>query len=118
MMQDAPFSLTVRPDAEHNATVLELEGPLVIAGMFQLQTALREQTTPLTVIDLSAVPYMDSSGMGAILNGYVSAEKAGRKVVVSGVSERVRALFELTRVQTIIKMYPDVEQALQDNAAR
>ncbi len=47
-----------------------------------------------------------------MLNCYVSLEKNGRKLALAGVNERVQALLELTRVEDILSLYPDVESAL------
>ena len=113
-MPDAPFSLSVSQEGDH-ATVLTLSGPLVISGMFELQNALRQASSKLVVVDLTQVPYMDSSGMGALLNGYVHAEKDGRKLVVAGVNDRVGALFQLTKVDSLLHRYPDAKSAVASN---
>lgn len=109
-MSDAPLAIA-QSSPNASTIVLKLDGPLVIAHLFQFQKTLREQTSPLTVLDLSGVPYMDSSGLGAILNGYVSAQKNGRKLVLAGVSDRVRALLQLTKVDTVLQSYPDAASA-------
>ena len=115
-MTDAPLLIHKRPDVPAHDVVLDLEGPVVIAHLFHFQTALRGQSAKLIVLDLSKVPYMDSSGLGAILNGYVSCEKNGRRLVLCGVSERVHALLSLTKVDTILKIYPDAEAAIGESA--
>jgi len=111
-MPDAPLNITTSPDSNDAATVLVLDGPIVIAHLFQFQTRLREHTTPKIVLDLSGVPYMDSSGLGAILNSHVSAQKNGRALLLAGVNERVHALLQLTKVDAILKIYPDVATAV------
>ena len=111
-MPDAPLNISTSPDSTDAASVLVLEGPIVIAHLFQFQTRLREQTTPKIVLDLAGVPYMDSSGLGAILNAYVSAQKNGRAVLLAGVNDRVKALLQLTKVDAILKIYPDVAAAI------
>jgi anti-anti-sigma factor len=55
---------------------------------------------------------MDSSGLGAILNGFVSAQKSGRRVVLAGINDRVKALFQLTKVDSIVKSYATAEEAV------
>lgn len=109
-MPDAPLNISTSAPSS-NATVLKLDGPLVITHLFQFQTALRAQTAPKVVLDLSNVPYMDSSGLGAILNAYVSAKKNGRALVLAGVNDRVNALLQLTKVDAVLKIYPDVDSA-------
>lgn len=91
--------------------ILRLTGPLVLQNIFELQAALAAEHHSLAIFDLSAVPYMDSSGMGVITNYYVSAVRRGQKVIVAGASPRILELFKLTRVDTIIPLAPSVEEA-------
>jgi anti-anti-sigma factor len=111
-MTDAPLKITVDSSLGAETSVVRLEGPIVISHLFPFQTELRRQTAKLIVLDLSGAPYMDSSGLGAILNAYVSAQKNGRRLVLSGANERIRALLQLTKVDTIVKTYPSVEAAV------
>jgi anti-sigma B factor antagonist len=62
-------------------------------------------------MDLTGVPYMDSAGMGVIMNYYVAAQSGGRKFIVVGVNDRVRALLEMTKVDSVLKLCDSVEAA-------
>jgi anti-sigma B factor antagonist len=63
------------------------------------------------ILDLAGVPYMDSAGMGVIMNYYVAAQGGGRKFIVAGVNDRVRALLEMTKVDSVLKICDSVEAA-------
>jgi anti-anti-sigma factor len=63
------------------------------------------------ILDLSETPYMDSAGLGLIMNYYVSAEGSGRKLLLASVNERVVSLLEMTKVDKVLKSYPTVETA-------
>ena len=93
--------------------MLRLHGPLTLSSLFALQDGLRSQTAHLTILDLSGVPYIDSAGLGTILIYYVSAEKNGRRLALAGVNERVASLIRMTRVDTVLSMFPTVEAAEQ-----
>jgi anti-sigma B factor antagonist len=108
---DEALTIEIVPHKDGSVTVVRLVGPVVIAHLFPLQTALRKQTASVVVLDMTQVPYMDSSGLGAVLNCYVSLERNGRKLALAGVNERVQALLELTRVNGILRIHPDVETA-------
>jgi anti-anti-sigma regulatory factor len=41
----------------------------------------------------------------------VSAEDHGRKLLLAGVNERVKALLEMTKVQGVLRSFPTVESA-------
>lgn len=65
----------------------------------------------MTIFDLAGVPYMDSAGMGVIINYYVSTARRGHKVIIAGTSDRVMELFKLTHVDTVISLAASVEEA-------
>ena len=41
----------------------------------------------------------------------VAAQKNGRKMAVVGTTQRIMALFEMTKVDSLLKLYPTVEDA-------
>ena len=92
-------------------TILTLEGPFTLGNMFKLQTELRALKPECLIMDLTGVPYMDSAGMGVIMNTFVAAQGAGRKFILVGVNDRVRALLEMTKVDSVLKLVDTVEAA-------
>lgn len=93
--------------------VLCLHGPLTIENVMLFQSAIRrEQNSDTVILDLSEVPYIDSSGLGSLVSAYVSRQKAGRKVALTGVNERVLHLFEVTRTDTLFLMFDTIDHAL------
>jgi anti-sigma B factor antagonist len=92
-------------------TVLKLVGPLTLSTMFGFQDEFRAAKPQVLILDMSETTYMDSAGLGLIMNYYVSAQDHGRKLLLAGVNERVRALLEMTRVQGVLTSFPTVEAA-------
>ena len=92
-------------------TILKLSGPLTISTMFGFQNEFRAATPQTMIVDLSESPYMDSAGLGLIMNYYVAAADHGRKLLLAGVNDRVKALFEMTKVQSVLTSFPTVEAA-------
>ncbi len=111
MLSQQPFHLVSQPGSRADIRVTKITGPLTIQHVFAFQDELRKDPKPFNVIDMEGVAYLDSAGMGAIINFYVSAEKAGRKLVVTGVSERVMSLFTLTHVDRLITFRPSIADA-------
>ena len=64
------------------------------------------------ILDLSDVPYIDSTALGALVAAYVSRQKAGRRVVLSGVSERVLRMLKITRVESLFLTFSTLENAI------
>ena len=109
MSLDSPLTFA-RTDKTNGTSIFRLVGPLTIRNLFEIQTALRaEPCAKVTVIDLTQVPYMDSAGMGVIVNTYVHAVNRGSGFFAVGVCERVKSLFEVTRVDKLIPMRDTAE---------
>ena len=91
--------------------ILHLTGPLVLNNLFSFQDTLRADPPPCLILDLSDVPYIDSSGMGAIINYYVSCQRNGRRLIVAGVNPRVMELFIMTKVNALLTLTSTVADA-------
>jgi anti-sigma B factor antagonist len=112
MAQDAPLTVERKEGKRPGTRILVLEGPLTLRNMFDLQSDLRTQPYPdLSILDLSGVPYMDSAGMGLIVNHFTQCQSSGKRMVAVGVSPRVLELFKITRVDAIIPQAATIEAA-------
>ncbi|MBO0911524.1 MAG: STAS domain-containing protein [Acidobacteria bacterium] len=101
--------------------VLALTGPLTAATGPVFENAMRREAPADTVIlDLSEVPYIDSCGLGLLVTAYVTREKAGRKMVLSGVNQRVQRLLDVTQTSNLFLIFSSPEEAIAalERAAR
>ena len=110
-MRDEPLTYSFTEGKSDGTKVLKLVGPLTISTMFGFQDQFRSATPQVMIVDMSETTYMDSAGLGLIMNYYVSAADHGRKLLLAGVNDRVKALFEMTKVQSVLTCFPSVEAA-------
>ncbi|MFI6341192.1 STAS domain-containing protein [Streptomyces sp. NPDC050535] len=68
-----------------------------------------------TVVDLSGVTFMDSSGVNMLITAYKSATATGGWLRVAGAQPPVRRVMELVGLDMVIACYPTVDQALQNH---
>ena len=112
MLNEGPLTIERKEGKNPGTQVFSLVGPLTLRNLFEFQTELRNATPPpLTVIDLTQVPYMDSAGMGLVMNHYVRCTTRGTKLVVAGANNRVLDLFKVTKVDTVLPLVPSLEEA-------
>jgi anti-anti-sigma factor len=112
MATDEPLAIERKRGETPDILIFHLIGPVTLRNLFEFQDQLRSGDLPrASILDLSSVPYMDSAGMGAIINYYVHCQNKGVKLIVAGVNGRVMELFKLTRVDTVISLAPSVEEA-------
>jgi len=105
------LTLNVNQGAQEGESVYQLLGPLTVSTLFDFQTAVRADKSPTLILDLTGVPYIDSAGLGSVVNAHVSCANAGKKFAIVGMSERVRALFQLTRVESVLPIFGSLDEA-------
>lgn len=109
-------SLEILPGTRENVRIIKVRGPLTIHNFFDFQDATRnESETPILLIDLTDVAYMDSAALGSLVGVHVSRGKAGRKYALINVNERLKRMFTVTAVEQFLVTYEtsaDAEAAL------
>jgi anti-sigma B factor antagonist len=99
------------PGTRPEITILRLDGPLLIAHVPVFQQAAQKTQSALTILDFSLTSYMDSAGLGAVLQLYRQAIAQKRRLVLVGLNQRVAALLKLTRADTLLEIQPSAEAA-------
>lgn len=112
-MDRAPLQVEITAAGKPGTRVLKLKGPLVLGNFFQFQTELRKEESPVTIIDICEVPYMDSTGMGELVNYYVHCQRSGNQLVIAGANARVLELFKITRIDGVLPLVATLEEALK-----
>ena len=79
--------------------------------MHRRESLLREAGIANAVIDLSAVPYVDSTGLGFVVELHKSLASRGGQLFLAGANQRVREVLQMTRIGEIIPLFEDVEDA-------
>jgi anti-sigma B factor antagonist len=105
------LQVVATPGAREGQRILEVKGALTIHTVFGFQDAVRRETAPVLILDLSGVPYIDSAGLGALVATYVGARKALRKLAFAGMNTQVKALTDMTNVSQLFHTYPTVKDA-------
>lgn len=66
------------------------------------------------VIDMTQVEFIDSSSIGALVGFLRRARAAGGDVKLAGLSPDIETIFELTRLQRVFRIHPELSAALKD----
>ncbi len=110
-MPQGHLDYSFQPTANPRCTVLTLHGALTLSHIFVLQQQLHDVDADLLLLDCTGLEYMDSAGLGVLVNSYVSQSDKGRRIALVGASERVWALFTTTRVDQYFPRFPTVAAA-------
>jgi anti-sigma B factor antagonist len=104
------LEIQVEESADH--TVCRPVGELDAYTVGQFRETLAElSSAPRLLIDLSAVPFMDSAGLGALIGGIRRAREAGGDVAVACSRPTLTRLLHTTGFDRIVPVTETVEQA-------
>jgi anti-sigma B factor antagonist len=94
--------------------VLRPQGDLDVYTVGSLRDALGKMIadkTPKVVVDLDGVPFMDSSGLGALMGGVRRMRETGGDLAIACTREQHLKLFTITGFGEGVSIAPTVEEA-------
>jgi len=101
----------------NGVTILQLEGDFISEPD---QKALKEHISRFVqkggkqfVIDLAHVKYLNSCGLGSLVCALTTIKRAGGDLRIAGPTTEVMRLFEMTRLDSILKICVNVQEALK-----
>jgi anti-anti-sigma factor len=122
MWKGTKFNIEREAGAAPGSIIFRLTGPFTVRDMYGTLTpvALREllETAPvgdkpsLQIFDLTAVPYVDSAGLGMIATQYARCQRQGVHFVAVGVGPRILEQLRITHLDTIIPMAATTPSAI------
>lgn len=97
------------------ATIVEVVGDIDLHSSPEFQRALLtvlDENPQRVVINLSGVPYMDSSGVASLVKLLSRVRKGGVDLYLVSLSERVRSIFQITRLDSVFDIRATEAEAL------
>jgi anti-sigma B factor antagonist len=96
--------------------VFNLTGDLSLGkGHTELGAAIRlaiHEGQNKFLLNLAEVNYIDSSGLGELVAGFLLVQKNGGKMKLLHLNYRVREIMQMTKLLTIFEVFEDEEEAL------
>jgi len=106
---------TVELDRAGSAAILRIAGDVTSASEADLMagyTRAAQAGAGVVVLDFSALEYMNSGGIGLLVTLLVRAQRAGTRLLATGLSEHYRQILSLTRLDEAIEIHDDEAAAL------
>jgi anti-sigma B factor antagonist len=100
---------------QHRPNVLPLEGDIdlhVSPAVTESLNAMIKKKPERIVIDLSRATYIDSAGVAALILAMQEVEAYGGKFALARMQETVRSIFEISRLDRVFQIFPDVDTAM------
>jgi anti-sigma B factor antagonist len=108
------MELTTRDDGR--VTILVVRGDLVIGDAESTfkKTVMRllEEGKVFLLVDLQAVSFLDSSGLGALVRALTNSQKEGGQTKLLHAGPQIRKLLEMTKLDSVFEIHDDLEKAV------
>ena len=111
------MSMKVSTRQVDGVTIVDCSGRITLGeGSVILRDTVRDllsKGNKKIVLNLADVNYIDSSGIGELVSGYVSASHRHGRMKLCKLTKRVRDLLQVTRLYGVLDIYEWEEDALQ-----
>jgi anti-anti-sigma factor len=110
------MALSIEQRLDQNIGIFALKGPMTLGpSLHALSTSARKllDSGALAgiILDVSEVTLVDSAGLGELTLVYTFAARRSCPVVLAGVTPSLKHSLEITRLEALLPMAPDVESA-------
>jgi len=98
-----------------SANIFAPEGAIDLHVSPEMRSSLRaiiDEKPKRLVVDLSRVPYVDSSGIAVLIGAMQSLELEGGVFMLAGAQEAVQTILESARLDQYFRLFPNVDAAL------
>lgn len=104
----------VHIERDGQAVVVRPQGDVDMSRSPQLRQALRDAMASKPrglIVDLGEVGYMDSSGLATLVEAMRTAKRGGTKMVLCAMNDKVRAIFEIARLDQFFTITAGLDEA-------
>nr|WP_255622421.1 STAS domain-containing protein [Tessaracoccus sp. OS52] len=98
--------------------VIAVDGRLTATGAPLLRQAAADLVSTgntRLVVDLGAASFVDSSGLGALINALKTARLAGGDLRIAAAPDHVRSVLRLTNLDRVLRNHPTAGSAFSDS---
>lgn len=99
-----------------NVCIVKLIGRLDASCSSELKdkvTAMLDENKKNILIDLGGIDFIDSSGLGMLVNCMGSVTKTGGLFKISSLKEHPKSLLQMTRLDRVFDIFDDRDEAIK-----
>jgi len=100
----------------NTTTIFDVSGDIDFANSPEVRESLlreiREIRASRVLVNLTAVRYIDSSGVASLVEGLKASRDYGSRLILFGLSIAAREVLQLSRLLKVFEVYDSEEEAL------
>jgi anti-sigma B factor antagonist len=101
-----------QPESSETQLILRLNGKVSLETVNSFITQLRPQPTPVLILDMSGVTFLDSAGVGALVQLFVHRRSAGGKFALAALTPQGAAVMQVAGLVNLLPIYRTTAEAL------
>ena len=109
--------MLIEERAVGDVTILDLKGKMTLGEGDEILkdkvNSLAMQGRKRIVLNLEAVPYIDSAGLGEIVRTYTTVSRHGGSLKLLGLTKRITDLLSITKLLTVFETYDNEADAVR-----
>lgn len=78
----------------------------------EIQCLLKENIRKI-ILDLHGVNWMGSMGVGSLMHNLISVRNVGGDMLFAQLSSKVKSLFKITKLDSVVQIYDTLDQAVK-----
>jgi len=111
-MQPAHLDLEKQTESNGKQIVMRLNGKLSLETVHNFVQTLRPEPAAHLILDLGGVSFLDSAGVGALVQLFVHRRNQGQTFALTGMTKQSSAVIQVAGLTKLLPVYPSVEEAL------
>ena len=108
------FSLCESGNVLHVKLNGEIDHHNAVSVRVEIDNKIKNVLPQKTVIDLSDIAFMDSSGLGLVMGRYTLMQRIGGELSIMNPNKRVMDIFKLAGLQKIIKIEKQINKKTEE----
>jgi anti-sigma B factor antagonist len=111
-MQPVHLDLVKHHESDSNQIVMRLDGKLSLETVHNFVQTLRPEPAAHLIVDMSGVSFLDSAGVGALVQLFVHRRSKGQTFTLTGLTKQGNAVMEVAGLTKLLPIYGTVADAL------
>ena len=104
--------MDVKSFDDNGVAIFQVSGEINISTSPELRRLFEKQGAKRVVVDLEKVSYIDSSGLATLVEMLKKTKSQNGSLGLAGMSDKVKSLFEITKLDKLFAIYPNRSQAV------
>ncbi len=106
-----PVRINVLAGSRPGVVVLQVQGPLEITNFHEFEELTRRNESPILIVDLAGVPYIDSAVLGSMVAMHVACARNQRKYALINANQRIQNMLRVSGVGEVLVSFPTLAGA-------